>query len=528
MHTLSLCLGGRVFSGLIVPENCSVGLWRELVVLGMLGAPLPEAVHLACRAEPPEEGGQRLDETARLPTPPRPMYLTGPHIVLQALEQILLDAVHAAATAAAAATMAATESLAADIGGPDAGDPEEPRRRRRRGAAAAAAVPAREPGQRRRRGDAAGPAVAADPALSQDAGGRRSTVMLRRALTGEELATVQLGPEDGVAELLQAVASKVGGSEIAVRLMHGQRRLFCHEKQAELQLAAEDFVEVICQAYRVVTGSNDGTAKVWSKGECLHTLRGHSRSVLAVAALPESDIVATGGADCTARLWDAQSGECLQTFEADEGVNSVDFSPNGLLLLGGCADGKVVCWSRDSGACAFVLLGHSGGVFSVAWSPDGQLIATASADHTAKIWHSGFGECMETLKGHRAIVRRAAFSRGGCRVVTCSWDHTAKVWDVASGSCLESFRHAGDVLSATFCPEGDSRVLTACADRSARVWRAEGGVLLCLTATAARCTRRSTPRMAAASSRPRPMAQRGSGTPRRGSAAWSSRATPRR
>ena len=92
---------------------------------------------------------------------------------------------------------------------------------------------------------------------------------------------------------------------------------------------------------RVVSGSRDRTLKVWdvSSGQCLRTLSGHTGSarrrrlvdtthrslvdaaraqVECVAAL-SNDSVVSGSRDNTLKVWDALSGECLQTLRGHTG-----------------------------------------------------------------------------------------------------------------------------------------------------------------------------------------------------------------
>ena len=64
---------------------------------------------------------------------------------------------------------------------------------------------------------------------------------------------------------------------------------------------------------RLATGSGDKTARIWDcdTGTPLHTLKGHTGWVLAVAWSPDDSILATGSMDNTIRLWDPAKGEGL-------------------------------------------------------------------------------------------------------------------------------------------------------------------------------------------------------------------------
>ncbi|XP_072820240.1 WD repeat-containing protein 86 isoform X7 [Vicugna pacos] len=71
----------------------------------------------------------------------------------------------------------------------------------------------------------------------------------------------------------------------------------------------------------LVTGSTDGTAKVWqvASGCCHQTLRGHTGAVLCLVLDTPSHTAFTGSTDATIRAWDILSGEQLRVFREHQG-----------------------------------------------------------------------------------------------------------------------------------------------------------------------------------------------------------------
>jgi WD40 repeat protein len=60
--------------------------------------------------------------------------------------------------------------------------------------------------------------------------------------------------------------------------------------------------------------------------------------------------------------------------------------PNRSVLASGSWDNTIRLWDIDSGKCLNTLSGHSGVIYSTAFSPDGQILVSGSADTSVKIW----------------------------------------------------------------------------------------------------------------------------------------------
>ena len=230
---------------------------------------------------------------------------------------------------------------------------------------------------------------------------------------------------------------------------------------------------------RIVTGSWDGTAKVWdaASGKELLTFAGHRTEVSSVAVSPDGQRIVTGSHDKTAKVWDAASGKELLTLNGHSGSEiPVAYSPDGQRILTGSGDGTAKVWEAATGRELFTVKGHSDSITSVAFSPDGQRIVTGDLDTTARVWEAATGRELLTIKGHSKGVMSVAFSPDGQRIVTGSVDGTAKVWEAASGRELLLLKgHGGLIWSVAYSPD-DQRIATASTDGTAREWLASGGL----------------------------------------------------
>jgi len=229
---------------------------------------------------------------------------------------------------------------------------------------------------------------------------------------------------------------------------------------------------------RVLTGSEDHTARLWDAGtgKALATLAGHTGYIRAIAFSPDGTHVLTGSEDHTARLWDAATGKAAATLAGHTGgVKAVAFSPDGTRVLTGSFDNTARLWDAATGTAGATLAGHTAFVEAVAFSPDGSRVLTGSADHTARLWDAVSGTAGATLVGHTDGLKAVAFSQDGTRVLTGSRDHTARLWDAATGEVVATLAgHTGSVAAVAFSPDG-TRVLTGSGDTTARLWDAATG-----------------------------------------------------
>jgi sugar lactone lactonase YvrE len=235
---------------------------------------------------------------------------------------------------------------------------------------------------------------------------------------------------------------------------------------------------------RILTGSADGTARLWdaATGKELARLEGHTSVVSSVAFSPDGARILTSSNDKTARLWDAATGKELARLKGHiSGFSSVAFSPDGARILTGSLDSTARLWNAATGKELARLEGHTRGVWSVAFSLDGARILTGSGglldshDDTARLWDAATGKELARFEGHDSFVYSVAFSPDGARILTGSNDNTVRLWDAAMGKELTRLEgHEGAVSSVAFSPDG-TRILTGSEDNTARLWDAATG-----------------------------------------------------
>lgn len=316
-----------------------------------------------------------------------------------------------------------------------------------------------------------------------------SVEALRRTKDGEWTRT-SLG---SLGTNFSAQSFSFDGTRVAVRTGEGPvliAPLTQRSPQPVAELVGhEDYLTVArfsADGHRIVTASEDATARVWEKDEhgswsaAVLEMPRVEANVTAAAFAPDGERVVTGAFD---RLWLwHHDGDGAWTLEAtleghDWPITSAVFSPDGEQILSASEDRSARIWTQTEPGSwsAEVLTGHSRAVRSAAFSPDGRTIVTASDDEVAVLWRLDETEQAWTpyhaLGGHEEAVVSAAFSAAGDRIITESaksvrlWEQDGDgIWRGAGMVDQGVVAQGGDGLTvggggAAFSPQGD-RLLT--------------------------------------------------------------------
>ena len=195
-------------------------------------------------------------------------------------------------------------------------------------------------------------------------------------------------------------------------------------------------------------------------------LVGHRGGVTAVDVSPGGEYIATASRDSSARIWDAETGVLLHTFDTLPGmVTDVAFSPDGRSVAT-ASDDSVRVWDPFGVRRPVALTAP--GVTKLAYSPDGRWLAVGDAHGSVRVWRTfGLG-FREVLPGSCGSIASLAFSRNSERLVAGCADslgpdrHTvAVVWTLAGTPQAVELRGTSREVPGVAFAMDDQRVVTA-------------------------------------------------------------------
>ena len=236
---------------------------------------------------------------------------------------------------------------------------------------------------------------------------------------------------------------------------------------------------------------------------------GHSVWVWSVTFSSDGVFLASGGFDCTVKLWDTQTGGIIRTFSGHKDwVRSVSISADSTMIVSGSTDETIRLWNIQTGECCHVIE-QQAEVLQISFlATDSKKLIAGSRDkvqqwdinghkigpeYTGSFSLDGtqFALCNESIvtvqnTESRAIAARFhvenSFFNHGCfspdgGLIAASIDRTVYVWDIASPDphLIETFiGHTNKISALKF--SSPSTLISASEDNSVKFWQI--GVLL--------------------------------------------------
>ncbi|KAB2633708.1 myotubularin-related protein 13-like [Pyrus ussuriensis x Pyrus communis] len=201
---------------------------------------------------------------------------------------------------------------------------------------------------------------------------------------------------------------------------------------------------------KVVSGSDDQTVLVWDKQttQLLEELKGHDAPV-SCARMLSGERVLTAAHDGTVRMWDVRTDTCVATVgRCSSAVLCMEYDDSTGILAAGGRDAVANIWDIRAGKTMHKLVGHTKWIRSIRMV--GDTVVTGSDDWTARMWSVSRGTCDAVLACHAGPILSVEYSTLDRGIVTGSTDGLLRFWENVEGGikCVKNVTvHTAAVLS---------------------------------------------------------------------------------
>lgn len=166
------------------------------------------------------------------------------------------------------------------------------------------------------------------------------------------------------------------------------------------------------------SGMADQTISIWDadSGKVTQTLRGHELEIrddgirrpayiYCSEWSPDGKYLASASSDQTIRIWDTNNGQQVNMWRGPSEMKVVAWSPDGSKIAVGGSGNKVTVLDLKSLTPVLEFHGHTQyvAVRAIAWSTDGKKCATGGGVDNIRIWDSTSGDEIAVLTGHGRI-----------------------------------------------------------------------------------------------------------------------------
>ena len=187
-------------------------------------------------------------------------------------------------------------------------------------------------------------------------------------------------------------------------------------------------------------GDSEGTLYVWDvqQQRIQHAFKAHDGWINSMAFSPnEKRLISIRNTGPVARLWDAESGEPIETFP--ERINAFAFSPCSTLIALGKGK-EILLWDieRRETVMNIPQPKDSWFPFALAFSPCGRYLASGAwwlrgfgiKKCPVLLWDVESGENIAAFRGHPTDIQCLAFSPDGTILASGGYGGTIMLWDM--------------------------------------------------------------------------------------------------
>ena len=154
-----------------------------------------------------------------------------------------------------------------------------------------------------------------------------------------------------------------------------------------------------------LSGAADGMVKIWDvyrQREVLRSFSGHNKAVTDLSFYGAGTRFLSGGFDRRVRLWDTETGQCVNRFNCGKTPHVIKFNPsaeNGHEFLVGLSDNRILQYDSRAGTETVQEYDHHlGAINTIEFIDEGRRFMSTSDDRSLRVWEYGIPVEIKTIR----------------------------------------------------------------------------------------------------------------------------------
>ncbi|KAL2024956.1 hypothetical protein VTK56DRAFT_3655 [Thermocarpiscus australiensis] len=218
-----------------------------------------------------------------------------------------------------------------------------------------------------------------------------------------------------------------------------------------------------------LSGAADGLVKIWDvyrSRELLRTFAGHNKAVTDLSFNNDGTRFLSGGFDRRIRLWDTETGQCVNRFNCGKTPHVIKFNPsaeNGHEFLAGLSDNRILQYdSRAGNETVQEYDHHLGAINTLEFIDENRRFMSTSDDRSLRVWEYGIPVEIKTISEPDmfALTKSAQHPSGKYVLYQCS-DNSIVAYSCGSDKFRQHRKKAwrghntaGSAIGLTCSPDG--------------------------------------------------------------------------
>ena len=255
-------------------------------------------------------------------------------------------------------------------------------------------------------------------------------------------------------------------------------------------------VAVSTDSNYVATGSRDKSAKLWEMrtGREVRSFMGHEATVTSIEFTQDGKYLVSGSNDKTIRIWDVLSGKEVYNITTPDIVTDIAIDPKGNFFVvagygnSGYGDSATVYDFKAKKAIIKIRTSADKGLGSgvdVAVSPDGKWIAFGEDNRIVNLYRTSDWQKMKTFTFEVGFCggcgARVVFSPDSKSLYLVSHNGPLRKYDLASFDLIRTYEKNADDLTG-LAISNDGKKIARSTEKEVTVWKESGDSLMTIQA----------------------------------------------